>query len=123
VNPARILVVDDDFHIRKITFSLLEHYGYMVDLVENAEQALALLAEGAAYNLIIIDLSLPTISGWELLRQIRQNPQMMTTPCIAITAYHSPQVAQEVIVAGFSAYYAKPIRIETFIQDLQKLLS
>lgn len=116
----RILIVEDDVHGLNITRSLLEHRGFGVDAAADAEQALHWL-EQTTYQAAIIDLSLPGLSGWELLNAIRQC--CPTMPCIAVTAYHSPRVAQQTRDAGFVAYFAKPFDVEGFVDKVSQILT
>ncbi|MBZ0305552.1 MAG: response regulator, partial [Anaerolineae bacterium] len=83
-----MLLVEDDAHGREVVRALLTHYEVAVDVAETAETALNFLREHP-YNAVIIDLSLPGMSGWELLKRIQQNPATAALPCFAITAYHS----------------------------------
>lgn len=114
-----ILIVEDDFHSREVVRTLLDFYDIEVDVAENATQALDLLHDHP-YTAVVIDLSLPDMSGWDLLKEIRQQEQDL--PCIAITAYHSPNVALEAISYGFTAYFSKPIDVTSFVSDLAVFL-
>lgn len=114
-----ILVVEDDVHSREVVRELLDHHQVEVDVAENATRALELLQEHH-YTAVVIDLSLPGMSGWELLNTIRETEAI---PCIAITAYHSANVAQEAIKAGFTAYFPKPIDVTSFVDDLAAYLN
>lgn len=117
-----MLVVEDDVHGREVVRALLSHYEVAVDVAETAESALNFLQDHF-YHAVIIDLSLPGMSGWELLKHIQQNPDTAALPCFAITAYHSSIVAREAIDAGFTAYFQKPIDVTTFMQDISYYLN
>jgi CheY-like chemotaxis protein len=117
-----ILVVEDDVNGQNIIKSLLEARGFTVDSTSNAEQALQMLYD-THYEAAIIDLSLPGLSGWELLSAIAENFPELQLPCIAMTAYHSNKVAQQTRDAGFVAYFAKPFDIEGFADHISELLS
>jgi CheY-like chemotaxis protein len=113
----RLLIVEDDTNSQKITKILLENSGITIDIAINAEQALEFL-DNCTYPVIIIDLSLPGMSGWELLSRIQKDKHSATTKCIAMTAFHSPNVSQEALKAGFVAYFPKPLEVRTFAHSL-----
>jgi CheY-like chemotaxis protein len=117
-----ILVVEDDIHAQKVVSILLRHYDIQVDVAANAEQALELF-QSHSYTAIIIDLSLPGISGWDLIKRIRADLVGKTIPCVAVTAFHSPSVAQQALNEGFTAYFSKPIDVTHFIDDLKPYLN
>jgi CheY-like chemotaxis protein len=115
-----VLVVEDDRYIWEIISRLLEYHGIQVDVAKDAEDALALLAE-YQYTLAVIDLALPGMDGWQLLREIKATPEIADMPCVAVTAYHDAKVAHEAIAAGFTAYFPKPLET-SFAQALEKVL-
>ncbi|HEX2620806.1 MAG TPA: response regulator, partial [Phototrophicaceae bacterium] len=63
------------------------------------------------------------IDGWTLLRNIRQNPQNATVPCVAVTAYHSPDLAIKALEHGFTNYFPKPLDTMNFLKEIQRLIS
>lgn len=120
----RLLIVEDDIHGQEITRRLLEHNHFVVDVAADGEQALALLHK-YVYSGVIIDLSLPGMSGWELLHTIRAQENGRPTqywhklPCFAVTAYHSRDVERKAQEHGFTKYYSKPIDLSSFVTDLK----
>jgi len=117
----QVLVVEDDLNGQDVARSILEHYEIVVDVADDAMQALELLRDNH-YTVALIDLSLPGMSGWELLQAMRQNDATADLPCVAMTAYHSPRVAQDAIKAGFVAYFPKPMNVATLMDDLRDIL-
>jgi CheY-like chemotaxis protein len=87
-----------------------------------AEEALQIL-RNMQPTVAIIDLALPAMDGWGLLQAMRSDPALSDVPAVAMTAYHSTNVAQEAIAAGFAAYFPKPINARTFVEDLVKAVS
>jgi CheY-like chemotaxis protein len=117
LNNWTILIVEDDPDGRDIAQELLQAYGINVEVATTGSQALEKFTD-RTYTAVIIDLALPDMSGFELLKRL-QPP----IPCIAITAFHSPKVAQEAISAGFVGYIPKPIKVHTFVEELIQMLS
>jgi two-component system CheB/CheR fusion protein len=118
----RILVVEDDPNGEEVAAMILQYHDIGVDVVHTAEEGLHLL-EGNHYTAAIIDLSLPGIDGWTMLREIQSDPRTAYLPCFATTAFHAANVAQQAMKAGFRAYFPKPLQPETFVEDLQRFLA
>lgn len=115
-----ILVVEDEPDGQEVVSSILRYHNLSVDVAGDAESALDLLNQ-QRYALAIIDLSLPGLSGWELLNIIRNSGSDM--PCVAVTAYHSSDVAVKAIQAGFKAYFPKPLDPTSFVRQLEYYFS
>ena len=113
-----VLIVDDNQDSREVIGDILSHHGLRVEMAISAEGALELLTEGR-FDLVVIDLRLPGMSGWELVQTIQAQAAI---PCVAITAYHNPQVTQEIHAAGFVAYFPKPLDERTFAQELRRFM-
>jgi CheY-like chemotaxis protein len=118
----RMLVVEDDPNGQEVAAMILEFHNILVDVAQTAEEGLRLL-EDNEYTAAIIDLSLPGMDGWTMLRTIQSDPRTANLPCFAMTAYHATNVAQQAVSAGFTAYFPKPLQAETFVEDLQHFLS
>ena len=69
------------------------------------------------------DLALPNMDGWQTLASIRSNPTLAEIPVVAITAYHSFNVAEDARRAGFDAYFPKPLNISTFMNNLEQIIT
>lgn len=106
---AHILVVDDEPINLEIIAELLEGPEYLLDLKPEAASALqALEAEGAEYDLIILDRMMPGMSGLDFLRQIKADPRYQHIPVIMQTAAASPEQVREGVEAGAYYYLTKP---------------
>jgi CheY-like chemotaxis protein len=100
---------------------MLAHYGIDVVIATNGNECLALL-EQIKPTLIVTDLSMPIRDGWQTLIAIRARTASADIPVVAVTAYHSSDVARDVIKAGFDGYFAKPINPTTFVNQLADIL-
>ena len=117
----RILVIEDDTDGQEVVARMLNHHQIPMDMVYTAEEGLELLSQNK-YTGVITDLSLPGMDGWNFLATMQITPHISELPCVAITAYHSSDVAVKAIEAGFAAYFSKPLEPASFVQDLQKVL-
>jgi len=112
-----MIVVEDEADSMELVQGLLSYHGISNMGASTAEEALKLL-QTTMPVLIIIDLSLPGMNGWRLLNEIRKNKKLANIPCVAITAYHTAELAHEAIEAGFDAYFAKPLDATSFVREL-----
>ena len=113
----RILVVEDDPSIRTVFSALLEAEGYSVHTSENGQVALDLLKTGFRPDLILLDLMMPVMSGWELLKAKRNDPAITGIPVVVLSA--STLVSGN--LDGASAVYAKPIDIDFLLARLKEM--
>ncbi len=113
-----VLVVEDEADSQEVVQSILQISGIRSTGVPTAENALEVL-EDVQPTLIVIDLALPGLNGWQLIERVRADPSVQHLPCVAITAYHSAEVAQQAIAAGFNAYFSKPIDATSFVRELE----
>lgn len=116
-----VLVVEDEADSMELVQGLLGYQGIHSVGAASGEEALQLLKQMQP-TLIILDLALPGVDGWGLLKVVRDSPTLSHVPCVAITAFHTPELAEQAINAGFSAYFAKPIDATSFVRELQTLV-
>jgi CheY-like chemotaxis protein len=119
--PTRILLVEDEPDNGEIISDMLTTHNYEVAFVVNAQQALSALATHD-FAALIIDLALPGMNGFDLIRQVRLNDAFTQLPSIAITAYHAPTVRRDALSAGFNVYISKPVDETNLIAELQRLI-
>ncbi len=106
MSQPRILVVDDDESLRRVTEVQLQEEGYDVATAASGEEALQLL-EGGPYDLVISDLKMPGMSGVDLLREVRQrHPEVVV---ILLTAFGTVETAVEAMKLGAYDYVTKPV--------------
>jgi hypothetical protein len=116
-----VLVIEDEADSRSLMTRLFQFHGIKVTAAATGEEALKAL-ENLRPNLIIVDLALPSMDGWTVLKRLKANTKLAHIPVIAITAFHTAELAQEAIRVGFNAYFAKPLNVMTFIPELEELV-
>ena len=117
---TNILIVDDDVRNIFSLTSVLEQHGMQVRFAENGKDAVAqleqLAAAGDAVDIVLMDIMMPEMDGYETTRAVRQMPAFKTLPIIALTAKAMKGDREKCIEAGASDYIAKPV-------DMGQLLS
>lgn len=118
---ARIILADDDPIMREMAHAKLSSAGYDVRLVENGADALALLKEEGA-DLVISDIDMPVMSGFELTENIRADRLIQETPVIVITASDQGDAVSRAFAAGATSFLAKPMNWTLFNQAVKFIL-
>lgn len=105
----KILLVDDDIRNVFALSSVLEEYHMEVKFAENGREALEMLVEQEDFDLVLMDMMMPEMDGYEAMRRIREMPQYKKLPIIALTAKAMKEDRAKCIEAGASDYMKKPI--------------
>ncbi|MBT2292489.1 response regulator [Paenibacillus albidus] len=105
----KILLVDDDIRNVFALSSVLEGYNMEVKFAENGREALDILVNQEDFDLVLMDMMMPEMDGYEAMRRIRQMPQYQKLPIIALTAKAMKEDRAKCIEAGASDYMKKPI--------------
>ena len=112
-DPNTIVLVEDDEGIRETMAALLEDEGYAVVQATNGEEGLARLRDTFDPCLVLLDLWMPVMNGWQMLAALQADPELQQVPVVVITA------AGEVPApAGAAALLRKPIRLETLLESV-----
>ena len=117
-----ILVVEDQEDNRQILRDLLGNAGYELIEAENGEQALAAITKQRP-DLILMDIQLPIMDGYEATRRIRANPDMTAIPIIAVTSYALAGDEAKALAAGCNAYVTKPFSPRALLAKVREYLA
>jgi len=117
-----LILVDDSISIRKMIGMLLSKAGYHVDSAVDGVEAVEKIAE-KSYDLIVTDLEMPRMHGYELITEIRSNPALDTVPIIVMTSRAGEKHQAKALELGADDYIVKPVEEDTLVQSVQKLLA
>jgi CheY-like chemotaxis protein len=109
---ASVLVVDDDDAIRDVIADLLRDEGYGVICAENGQRALEALQGKNRPDVVLLDLMMPVMSGWEVLEHIQANDELSQIPIVVVSAMNAP---------GAREHLAKPIDLERLLATIGRL--
>lgn len=119
--PATILIADDHDDNRELLQLLLAGAGYNVREAKDGSECLA-IARSETPDLIVMDLSMPILDGWGVLRELKADQSTLTIPCMAVTA-HAELEPREATKTGFKAYVLKPYTAEKLLQTIATVLA
>lgn len=109
-----ILVVDDDADIRETVADVLDHLGYSVITAENGRVALDLLRAGPPPALILLDLMMPDMDGWEFLSELRASPPFESVPVVILSAMDRARGPAE------AGYLRKPFDLDDLLAVVER---
>jgi two-component system cell cycle response regulator DivK len=118
----RILVVEDQPDNRRILRDLLGNAGYELIEAETGEEALTAV-ETQRPDLILMDIQLPVMDGYEATRRIRSKPELKSVPIIAVTSYALAGDEAKALAAGCSAHVSKPFSPRALLAKVQEQLA
>lgn len=121
MSAATILVVDDDPSSVEIVQTYLEARGYRVVPARDGEEALARL-EDAEPDLVLLDIMMPGMDGWEVSRTIKNHPDFADVRVVMLTARSDFTDKQEGLRAGADDYVVKPVRLEELERTVERNL-
>ena len=118
---AKILIVEDNEMNRDMLSRRLERRGYTVSMAVDGGQGVE-KARAEIPDLILMDMSLPVIDGWEASRQLRADPATATIPIIALTAHAMSSDREMALKAGCNDYDTKPVDLPRLLGKIEALL-
>lgn len=119
--PARILVIEDNPANMELMVYLLKAYGHEPLLAHNGRDGIE-LASKAQPDLIICDIHLPQLDGYDVVNVLKTQADWQVAPIIAVTALAMVGDQEKLLAAGFDGYISKPIDPETFVPTLEQHL-
>ncbi len=118
---SKILLVEDNEMNRDMLSRRLDRKGYQVVFATDGKQGME-MARSEAPDLILMDMSLPLVDGWEATRQLKTAPETQAIPIIALTAHAMAGDREKALAAGANDYDTKPIELPRLLEKIQVLL-
>jgi len=118
---ARIVLIEDHPDNMELMAYLLQAAGYTYRCATDGAQGLEMIRHERP-DLVVCDLQMPFMDGFEVLRHLRDDESLRHTPIVAVTAQSMPGDRQKVLRAGFDGYFSKPIEPHVFVTQLEAWL-
>jgi CheY-like chemotaxis protein len=120
-NSKTVLLVEDNEDNRIVYSTILQHFGYRVMEALNGEEGIA-KARAEKPDLILMDISIPIIDGWEATQVLKRDPDTKHIPIIALTAHALASDREKAMEVGCDSYLAKPCEPKAVVSEVQKFL-
>jgi two-component system, sensor histidine kinase and response regulator len=120
---ARVLLTEDNEINQQIAIELLEGAGAIVEVANNGREAVDILSRGTAgptIHVVLMDLQMPTMDGFQATAKIRNDPQFATLPIVAMTAHATNEERQRCLAAGMNDHISKPIDPDLLIETVAR---
>jgi two-component system cell cycle response regulator DivK len=119
---TKLLLVEDNEMNRDMLARRLSRKGYDVDVAVDGEEGID-KARTDAPDLILMDMSLPVIDGWEASRRLKEDPSTRAIPILALTAHAMAEDRERALNAGCDDYDTKPVELERLLGKIERLLT
>ncbi|MBT4888756.1 MAG: response regulator [Rhodospirillales bacterium] len=119
---AHILIIDDDVLIRKLVAAALESMGHSFQESSDGTEGLA-AAKATPFDLIISDMNMPNMTGWDLMREMKSDPQTKDIPIMVLSAQHTSEDYDEAYSAGATAFIKKPVDLQALAAKIEEVLA
>jgi two-component system cell cycle response regulator DivK len=116
-----ILLVEDHEDNRIVYSTILEHFGYRVLLAGDGEEGVR-IARAQRPDLVLMDVSIPVMDGWDATRLLKSDPATASIPVIALTAHAMPSDRERAAEAGCDGYLAKPVEPRRVLEEVQRFV-
>ena len=121
MNPKRILIADDEEHLGRLVKFKLESAGYEVDWRQNGKEAWEGI-NGKKPDLVILDVMMPEMTGFEVLKRIRADEELVSIPVILLSAKSQQEDVRAGMELGATEYITKPFRPAALLECVKRLL-
>jgi CheY-like chemotaxis protein len=116
-----VLLVEDNEDNRTVYRTILEHFGYQVIEARNGEDGIRIAREERPH-LILMDISIPVVDGWEATKILKSDPQTRDIPIIALTAHALATDRAKAVEVGCDGYLAKPCEPRRVVAEVEKFI-
>jgi len=120
MKPKILVIEDNEQNLYLITF-ILEKHGYQVIQARNGQDGIEKACQEKP-DLIILDIQLPVMDGYEVARRLKAKPEIRDIPIVAVTSYAMVGDRERILAAGCEGYIEKPINPETFVEQIEQYL-
>jgi CheY-like chemotaxis protein len=114
-------MIDDDVEFIELVDDALKARGCVMSYADDGEQGIR-LAQHLQPDVVLLDIRMPGVDGYEVATTIRSNPQLKHTRLVAVTGLTPEETEEQLRASGFDGYVAKPVDINVFISEIERFL-
>jgi CheY-like chemotaxis protein len=118
----KVLIAEDNAVNRELLRELLELRGYSVLEACDGQEAIQMV-EQTHPEMLLLDIGMPVMDGFAVIRRIRENPRLATLPVVAVTAYAMRGDQERILNSGFDGYLSKPVNASSLAQELDRVFA
>jgi len=122
-STARILVVEDNLVNQKVVTAVLRKRGFVIELANDGQEALAKLGKSSEFDLVLMDVQMPVLDGLEATRMIRKDQRWQKLPIVAMTAHAMNGDKERCLDAGMNGYISKPVHPALLLNTVDEFLA
>jgi len=120
--PVHVLIADDDAMVRFIARAVVERAGMTADEASDGNDALAMLAGDRRFDIVVVDLNMPTLGGLDVIRAMRANPATARVPILVLTGGDSTEM-EEALALGATGVFPKPLAAEGLLRRIREVVA
>ena len=121
MRKEKIIVIEDNIDNQNLLRLLIEREGYSVVTAINGQDGLNVIRQEQP-DLIVLDLSMPVVDGWEMIELVKADPRIESIPIVVVTAHLQPGEKHKVFEAGCNGYVFKPFKSVDLIKEIETCL-
>jgi CheY-like chemotaxis protein len=118
ISTWKVLIVDDDLDNLGVAAEYLQFIGATVQTAKDGQEGMQAL-DTFTPTVILLDLSMPNMDGWQMFKKVRDNPETASIPIIALTAHAMPEDRKRAVEAGFDGYITKPFMLDSLVREIK----
>jgi two-component system cell cycle response regulator DivK len=118
----KVLIAEDNAVNRELLRELLEARGYAVEEASDGQAALQII-EQTRPDILLLDIGMPLLDGYAVVRKVRENPRLAALPVLAVTAYAMQGDREKILNSGFDGYLSKPVDAVLLVEEVKRLLA
>jgi len=123
LSNKKILIVEDNILNHKVISGLLSETGIQLSFVTNGQEAIDLLLKGVVFDLVLMDINMPIMNGYEATKEIRKHSKYNSLPILALTADVMDESIQKAIASGMQGHITKPIIVDIFYKKIMDAIN
>ena len=122
MEPPKVLIIEDNLDNLTLVQLLLERESFQIIAAYDGQSGLK-IAKGEKPDLVVLDLDMPVLDGWEVIHTMKADPALAQLPIVVVTAHLLPGERNRVLSLGCDGYVSKPYKVQELLGEIRRVLS